>query len=781
MLLTLEIVKFFQAIIISNEKLLRTPIRDIDGQETGKYINCSVQSSGLNEELGQVKYILSDKTGTLTVNKMEFNHLIIGENIYENSYYNSEGELILDNDLAAILEENTDTGEKAKLTLRCLALCHDAEFDHTQALNSSSPEEIAFLVFCENYGFKYRQPEINKSGTTLIVNELDNEMRYQFLEKFDFSGDRRRMSVVVKDKNQVYIFTKGADEVLREFLFDKTTEELERVDQNINLAAQKGLRTMMLTYKVIELSEWENFYENYKEAKLSNNAKNEITSLQSYMEKGSKLLGAVALEDKLQDKVCESIKFIKEADIKFWIITGDKTETAISVARSAGIVDNDMEIIKYTDFNDIGEEKFIQLDRRIKALPEGRNACSVISGQFLLDLQSLKKENLLLYKEFIDLMMRSEVAVFSRISPRQKQEIVKMIREYDNTLVTLAIGDGANDVNMITAANVGVGIKGLEGRHAARASDYNFGEFQHIIPLMFYFGRESYRKNSTLILYNFYKNILIVMPQFWFGFFNFFSGQTLYEQIVYQNYNIFFTFLPIFLFGIFDKTHKKAKFLYAPLLYKTGHNNVYFNFWRFLINVLVTMVISLYICLTSLAFFDWGAYENGYSYGFWNFGNMVYFAVVVIVNAKILSISSSYSVLLLIFIVISIGLFFFLWLLLNFWKGNELYNTFYEILNGRHFYLYFVVVIGICVFEYLYAKLDYHFNIVKYEAEYEVNFDIKRLSQVDEYESVKQQSKRASNIFPNHIKKKQPNDYRPLDNREDFDGSFYTETSNVSK
>lgn len=87
-----------------------------------------------------------------------------------------------------------------------------------------------------------------------------------------------------------------------------------------------------------------------------------------------------------------------------------------------------------------------------------------------------------------------------------------MVRKERPLVATLAIGDGANDVNMITAAHVGVGIKGLEGAQAARASDYAIGEFKILRRLLFLHGRECYRRNCGLILFNFYKNTLLVMP-----------------------------------------------------------------------------------------------------------------------------------------------------------------------------------------------------------------------------------------------------------------------------
>lgn len=99
-----------------------------------------------------------------------------------------------------------------------------------------------------------------------------------------------------------------------------------------------------------------------------------------------------------------------------------------------------------------------------------------------------------------------------RVTPKQKADLVKLIRDRKHGISTLAIGDGANDVSMITAAHVGVGIKGVEGYQAARASDFSIGEFKILRRLLFYHGREAYRRNSRVVCYNFFKNILVVLP-----------------------------------------------------------------------------------------------------------------------------------------------------------------------------------------------------------------------------------------------------------------------------
>ena len=114
---------------------------------------------------------------------------------------------------------------------------------------------------------------------------------------------------------------------------------------------------------------------------------------------------------------------------------------------------------------------------------------------------------------------------------------------------------------MITAAHVGIGISGLEGQQASRRADYSIGQFSFLVPLMFFHGRECYRRNAYLIIYMFYKNILFVMPLFWFGFWNVFSGQTLYENLLYQMYNLIFTAFPIGCYAVLDFQYRKQEFL----------------------------------------------------------------------------------------------------------------------------------------------------------------------------------------------------------------------------
>jgi phospholipid-transporting ATPase len=184
------------------------------------------------------------------------------------------------------------------------------------------------------------------------------------------------------------------------------------------------------------------------------------------------------------------------------------------------------------------------------------------------------------------------------MSPKQKADIVRLVIEKNPKAITLAIGDGANDVNMINAAHIGVGISGVEGQQAVSASDYAIGQFKYLKNLLFVHGRESYRKNSYLVCYTFYKNVLFVMPQFWYGFYSAFSGQVFYEKWIYQVFNITFTAFPPIIFAIFDQEHSKSTLMQLPKLYKIGLRDQCFStigFWKWILYGLCQSALVFYI------------------------------------------------------------------------------------------------------------------------------------------------------------------------------------------
>jgi len=203
---------------------------------------------------------------------------------------------------------------------------------------------------------------------------------------------------------------------------------------------------------------------------------------------------------------------MKDAGIKVWVLTGDKVETAINIGYSCRLLNNEMNqfLINGTDPKEI----FKQLDESIRdqALTQLlQESAAIVTGDSLLKIAAYEE----LKAKFLELAEGCAVVIACRVSPKQKAEIVQFVKFKYPRATTLSIGDGANDVNMITAAHVGVGISGLEGQQAARSADYAIGQFKFLKNLLFTHGREAYRRNSYLVCYIFYKNIVFVLPQFW--------------------------------------------------------------------------------------------------------------------------------------------------------------------------------------------------------------------------------------------------------------------------
>lgn len=294
-----------------------------------------------------------------------------------------------------------------------------------------------------------------------------------------------------------------------------------------------------------------------------------MSELQSEIEQDLTFVGASAIEDKLQDDVGDTIDQMKKAGIKVWVLTGDKIETAKTIGFSCNLLQDHMRIM---DVDKVDEPGIIeQMKSAEKVISESKTPGAgklalVVSGDSLVHI--FYSEGLRVM--FMELCAPCEAVLCCRVSPKQKQEIVYLVKQRYKKITSLAIGDGANDVNMITEAHVGLGIRGLEGGQAARSADFAIGEFKHMRRLLFYYGRESYRKSCNLVLFSFYKNIVLVLPQFFFSFFNFFSGQTLYDSFLYQFFNVLYAAAPIILYALFDHDSTDEILENSPQFYAPG-------------------------------------------------------------------------------------------------------------------------------------------------------------------------------------------------------------------
>lgn len=273
-----------------------------------------------------------------------------------------------------------------------------------------------------------------------------------------------------------------------------------------------------------------------------------------------------------------------------------------------------------------------------------------------------------------------------------------MVKSRHPEKITLSVGDGANDVSMITTAHVGVGIAGLEGLQAARSSDYAIGQFKHLKTLMFLHGREAYRRNAYLVCYIFYKNCMMVMPQYCYGWLSGFSGQPLYEAWMYQMYNIAFTGVPILWFGVFDFQYAKKEFLTKTGLYRIGIKNLCFSnkvFYGWMLKGLIQGLIIMYISVYGFETLD---LPNGQQGGVWFSGENTLLTVILIANVQLFTSTNSHTFVSFIFNFLSTCSFFvFMWLFIQ--MGNStLVGIDFMIFTTPGVYLTTFLAVSICVY-----------------------------------------------------------------------------------
>ena len=676
--------------------------KDIDMTNKSSMIGAGVHSSNLNEELGQIDFIFTDKTGTLTQNKMKFKAFTISTTSFGEEDTNSNTNILFnklnkdkygdipdvefidkDHKLKDVINNSEILPKNFLHFFYNLCLCNDVEIDYKKFEISakleyitSSSDEKCLINFSRYCGFIYKD-KIN-NNTIIIEKNINNDnedIKFTKCHILEFTSERRRMSVIVKNENEVncskyYLYIKGSDSVIINLISEeyKSTNEYKYIMKKINDYSQKGLRTLLIGYKELrtdEFIEFDNKYKYLSEDLDENNTQEKLYKLYEDIETNIILLGATAIEDKLQYKAEETINKFINIGIKICMVTGDKLETAKNIAKSCKLIEQnmDMVLVEYNKMIDICNHEN-QLENYLKNLIKtkfnnNKKHCLLINGDTLLNIFESEKA----IKLFTKLFQKSDSIICSRVDPHQKAKLISIIKTTSKK-VCLAIGDGANDVGMITEANIGIGIHGLEGSEASRASDYSINQFYHLQKLLLYHGRESYRKNSYYIIYNFYKNIIFVSPMFFFGFLNFFSGITLYEPFLHQLYNVIYSIFPIFYFSIFDREFDSEFLVQNPKLYVQGMKDECFNIFIFYKYLILGFIEGFILFFSAFITFYFNNNEGYNLNNLHSVGNTILSGVIIIANLKVLfkaKIIDIYLIFLVFFSIMSfyIGVIFF--------------------------------------------------------------------------------------------------------------------------
>ncbi|SCV04301.1 LANO_0G09362g1_1 [Lachancea nothofagi CBS 11611] len=403
---------------------------------------------------------------------------------------------------------------------------------------------------------------------------------------------------------------------------------LERTLQAIDEFSTNGLRTLLYSYKWIDNEAYEKWALGYHAAKTSlENRQEKMHSAGECLETSLSLLGVTAIEDKLQEGVADAIKKLKRAGIKMWMLTGDKRETAINIGHSCNLIHDYSTVVILSAEDENMSSKLTALTQEIER-GNVAHCVVVIDGGTLTNFEG----NPTLMSVFVELCTKTDSVICCRASPSQKALMVSHIRNTDKSLVTLAIGDGANDIAMIQSADIGVGIAGKEGLQASRSSDYSIGQFRFLLKLLMVHGRYNYVRTSKFVLCTFYKEVLFYITQMIFQRQTLFSGTSLYEPWSLSMFNTLFTSLPVLCIGMFEKDLKPMTLLAIPELYSSGRLSEGFNLRIFLFWMLIAAVNSLVITFLNWKIWAISSLTDNtiYPIGLINFT-----AIVTLVNVKI--------------------------------------------------------------------------------------------------------------------------------------------------
>ncbi|XP_028809971.1 probable phospholipid-transporting ATPase IH isoform X2 [Denticeps clupeoides] len=626
-----------------------------------------VNTSDLNEELGQVEYVFTDKTGTLTENNMEFIECCVDGHVYV-PHAICNGQIMPGAASMDMIDSSPGPGgrEHEELFFRALCLCHTVQVKEEETVDgikrgihqgkatsvyiSSSPDEVALVEGMKRLGFTYLRL---KDSHMEIQNRDDEIERFELLEVLNFDSVRRRMSVIVKSSTgEYYLFCKGADSaVFPRVISGKVEQVRARVEHN----AVEGLRTLCVAYKKLSPAEYEEVCHQLSSAKLAlQDREKKLAEAYDSIERDFILLGATAVEDRLQDKAADTIESLHKAGMKVWVLTGDKMETAAATCYASKLFRRNTQILelttKRTEEQNLHDVLF-DLSRTVLRQHGSmtRETLSGLSNEYhdyglIIDgatlsavLKPSQEGSGGNYKEiFLEICRNCSAVLCCRMAPLQKAQIVKLIKASKEHPITLAIGDGANDVSMILEAHVGIGIMGKEGRQAARNSDYAIPKFKHLKKMLLVHGHYYYIRISELVQYFFYKNVCFIFPQFLYQFFCGFSQQPLYDTAYLTLYNISFTSLPILLYSLMEQHINMDILKRDPSLYRDIAKNSLlrwpiFIYWTFLgVFDAVVFFFGAFFLFDNTTFTS-----NGQMFGNWTFGTLVFTVLVFTVTLKL--------------------------------------------------------------------------------------------------------------------------------------------------
>lgn len=581
-----------------------------------------VRCTTIPEELGRISYLLSDKTGTLTQNCMVFKKLHLGSIVYSQDSFDQVKEELLDSynspadtpsGQPVVAKVRKSDRTRLKEAVKAIALCHnvtpvyESDFEEPGSplesqsevdqhywgreneilqYQASSPDEVALVRWTEEVGLGL----VKRDNTSIqLRTPVNGFIDFAILQIFPFTSESKRMGIIVKELStgEITFYLKGADVVMSNIVMFA-----DWLDEAVGNMAREGMRTLVVAKKKLSEEQYLDFESKYSTAKQSmTDRQNAISSVRESLERDMELVCVTGVEDKLQENVSVTLETLHNAGVKIWMLTGDKLETAMCIAKSSKLVSREQDLFVFDKI-----ESRADAHGQINAAWKKQECALFLTGASL-------EEVLKYYQtEFMDIACRSSTVVCCRCSPTQKAEVVKLIQEHTGKRCA-AVGDGGNDVSMIQAADTGIGIAGKEGKQASLAADFSITQFSHLQRMLLVHGRYSYKRSASLSQFVIHRGLIISTMQAIFSAVFYFSSVSLFPGFFMVGYATVYTMFPVFSL-VLDKDVSDDIALRYPDLYKDLKKGRSLSFKTFFMWVLISIIQGGVIMYGALVLFD---------------------------------------------------------------------------------------------------------------------------------------------------------------------------------
>ena len=575
----------------------------------------AISSSGV-EELGEIDVVLSDKTGTLTRNSMHLTKIA------------SRGESV---NVESFVSMNEDVEKCLLIMVICNDLTVNGGFDpfaspsmswdiQNVSYHGESPDEVALAYGAKNMGVAL----VCRAPKRLCVRCGGCFHEYEILGVLPFSPVRKRMGMVVRRTRSIangkveacedsaMFLIKGADSTVLRLC--REDEGSNSVEKSIDTFSKEGLRTLVLAESAIETPEClGSFKTDYMKAAISMGDRDaDIETAFRSIETDLHVVGATGVEDALAENVPLAIQNLVKAKVQVVVLTGDKTETAVNICVNAHLI-SDPKMIRYV----VHEERIAE-DLAKLAGGVDKSVALVISGTALRAIFQEKKHT----ESFSEILPYCYTIICTRMTPAQKATVVRFYKT--RKAITLAIGDGANDVSMIREAHVGVGILGKEGSQAANAADFALSRFSDLTRLLFVHGRYAHVRVVDAARASTFANMAFNLPLLFFGFINGYSAQSMYSSMVLTVFNLLFTGIVYLAIVFFDRQLDDTIAMQYPQIYACVRGVRFFGAFSYEMLLAAWYAAVAFFAYASLS--DDVLVSDGEGLGMWGLGavaNMV--------------------------------------------------------------------------------------------------------------------------------------------------------------